>query len=114
MKKIMVVVLSVVMIVLFVNGSSMTLSSAQSIDDFEDCSICLVTTSGEKFDLESRNANISNNKDYSGVSSIAVDSQGFPHVVWEDSSYGNIDIMYIRWNGYSWLLRMGIITIRNW
>jgi len=106
-KKIMVVVLSVVMIVLFVNGSSMTLSSAQSIDDFEDCSICLVTTSGEKFDLESRNANISNNKDYSGVSSIAVDSQGFPHVVWEDSSYGNIDIMYIRWNGYSWVTANG-------
>ncbi len=66
---------------------------------------------GEDFDLGQMNSNVSNNGGYSYTYSpepMVIDSNGYPHIVWEDNSYKNpdfasLDIYYLRWNGTAWV-----------
>jgi hypothetical protein len=45
---------------------------------------------------------ISNNNGTSNYSSIAIDSNQIPYIVWSDSSDGDSEIYVRRWNGNSW------------
>ncbi len=44
------------------------------------------------------------NSSYSSLwVSIAVDSNNYPHIVWEDGEENNREIYYLKWNGSSWV-----------
>ncbi|MFH1282412.1 MAG: hypothetical protein ABII27_01960, partial [bacterium] len=47
--------------------------------------------------------NISNNSGISVEPSLYLDNSRNPHVVWRDSTSGNAEIYYLRWNGTSWV-----------
>jgi hypothetical protein len=46
--------------------------------------------------------NVSTNTGYSGFPSLCVDSSGNPHIAWEDSTSGQSNIYYLKWNGSEW------------
>jgi uncharacterized repeat protein (TIGR01451 family) len=56
------------------------------------------------------NANISNTPSTSYGTCLAIDSSNNPHVVWYDFQGAgfSFDIMYVRWNGLSWVNAQGI------
>ncbi len=56
-----------------------------------------VTGSGQVF------RNVSQNDGASYVPSVAYDSLGHPHIAWFDESEGNMEIFYLKWNGYAWV-----------
>jgi len=47
--------------------------------------------------------NISTNTGNSRNPYLCLDSLGNPHIAWEDSSSGNYDIYYLKWNGAAWV-----------
>jgi hypothetical protein len=49
------------------------------------------------------NINISNTPDYSSWPSMALDSSGYPHIVFEDDDAGGQNIFYLHWNGSAWV-----------
>lgn len=66
---------------------------------------------GDDFDLALMNSNVSQNAGYSfsySPTPMAIDSKGYPHIVWEDNSYksltaASLDIYYVHWNGTAWV-----------
>ncbi len=64
--------------------------------------------------LSTTNANVSNNTGTSYYPSIALDSSGNPRIAWYDSTPGNYEIYYARWNGLAWVNATGdAITTTN-
>ncbi|NTU61107.1 MAG: hypothetical protein HGA95_02065, partial [Caldiserica bacterium] len=58
--------------------------------------------------------NVSNDTGTSSRSSIAINSSGHPCIAWMDSSAGNLEIFYARWNGTNWVNASGaILTSTN-
>lgn len=47
--------------------------------------------------------NVSGDNTPSYVPSVALDSNGYPHIVWFDETGGNMDIFYLKWNGSGWV-----------
>ncbi len=47
--------------------------------------------------------NISTNTGSSEDPSLYLDSSGYPHIVWHDSTSGNEEIYYLKWNGTEWV-----------
>ena len=48
-------------------------------------------------------ANVSQNNGSSEYSSLAIDKEGNPHIVWQDTSDGDIEVFYTHWDGFSWI-----------
>ncbi|MCE5301275.1 MAG: hypothetical protein LLG37_10460 [Spirochaetia bacterium] len=40
---------------------------------------------------------------YSGWADVAIDSSDRPHIAWEDTSAGDQNIFYLKWNGLAWV-----------
>jgi hypothetical protein len=47
--------------------------------------------------------NILNTPENSGNPCVALDSSGTPYIVWQDSSPGNSEIYFLKWNGTEWV-----------
>lgn len=64
--------------------------------------------------LTATNGNVSNNSGGSQYPSLAIDSSDFPNIAWDDSTPGNYDVYFARWNGSQWINANGItLTATN-
>jgi len=52
--------------------------------------------------------NISNNFGWSGDPLLKIDNSGNPHIVWNDTTTGNNEIYYLKWNGSEWVDADGV------
>lgn len=68
-----------------------------------------VTAHGTIFTRGSSIGNITQNTGYSQYPKITLDSNDNPHVTWQDSTPGNLDIYYIHWSGSNWVCADGSI-----
>lgn len=57
--------------------------------------------------LTSTNGNVSNNSNDSEFPKLALDSNDNPCITWRDSTTGNYEIFFARWNGTSWVNASG-------
>lgn len=58
--------------------------------------------------------NVSSDSSTSTRSSIAIDSYGNPNIAWMDTSTGNSEIIFTKWDGSSWVNVSGLpLTIAN-
>ncbi len=53
--------------------------------------------------LTATNPNVSNNPGVSHYPDLVLDSNNYPTIVWDDTSAGNREIFFTRWNGSSWV-----------
>lgn len=53
-------------------------------------------------------ANISNNEGYSASPSLELDSNGNPHIAWDDDTSGINEVYYLRWDGANWVNIFGL------
>lgn len=65
------------------------------------------TEFNDSMPMDTNPANVSHNNSHTYPSSIAVDSDGNPHIVWVDMMSAESDvtrqIVYVRWNGEEWV-----------
>ncbi len=66
-----------------------------------------VCANDEVYDPKTGNANISRNNNSSQLPDIALDSNDYPHITWNDEGNDNAEIFYIKWNGQSWICANG-------
>lgn len=57
--------------------------------------------------LTSTNGNVSNDSDTSQSPSVAIDSQGNPHIAWCNWMTTDYEILYTKWNGTGWVNASG-------
>ncbi len=57
---------------------------------------------GDDYSVNPASANVSINSVYSENPSLTLDDNGYPHIVWDDTSLGNYEILFVHWNGGSW------------
>jgi hypothetical protein len=67
-----------------------------------------VCVNGDTYDPATGNANVSKNRGSSQIPDMALDSFDNPHITWADWGYNdNAEILYIKWNGESWVCADG-------
>lgn len=64
---------------------------------------------GNLYNPTTGNANVSNNPGFSQYATIITDTNNFAHLSWADTSYGNCEILYVRWDGSNWVCADGSI-----
>lgn len=64
---------------------------------------------GNLYNPTTGNANVSNNPGFSQYATIITDTNNFAHLSWADISYGNCEILYVRWDGTNWVCADGSV-----
>ena len=72
--------------------------------------VCADNTVFDSSNISSSNpANVSKNLGNSLHPSLTLGSDGLPHISWHDSSFGNLEILYVRWDGKNWICADGSV-----
>ncbi|HPF49907.1 MAG TPA: hypothetical protein PLP35_09465, partial [Caldisericia bacterium] len=74
---------------------------------YDNPSLNWINSQSINYDPATNNANISTNSGRSWFPSMTLDSTNNPHIVWDDFTYGNREILYSWWNGSDWICTDG-------